>query len=83
MNRPASRRQPDESSGYRGPGAAGKRGGSRLLKGGVEVAGYDVRAEQSLTEIAERLYAAAADAGRGTEDLASVMIALEAMASRN
>ena len=36
-----------------------------------------------LTEIAERLYAVAADAGRGTEDLASVMIALEGLASRS
>ncbi len=34
-----------------------------------------------LTEAAEQLYAAAAGAGRGSEDLASVMTALEALAS--
>lgn len=36
-----------------------------------------------LMEIAERLYAAAADTGRGSEDLASVMTALEGLASRS
>ena len=34
-----------------------------------------------LTEIAERLYAAAAHAGRGSEDLASVMTAVEGLAN--
>ncbi len=34
-----------------------------------------------LTQIAERLYAAAADAGRGSEDLASVMTAVEGLAN--
>ena len=36
-----------------------------------------------LTEVAERLYAAAADAGRGSEDLACVMTALESLANRS
>ena len=36
-----------------------------------------------LTEVAERLYAAAADAGRGSEDLASVMTALEGLSGRS
>ena len=36
-----------------------------------------------LTEVAERLYAAASDAGWGSEDLASVMIAIEALAKQN
>ncbi len=35
-----------------------------------------------LTEVAERLYSAANDAGRGSEDLASVMIALEGLAKQ-
>lgn len=35
-----------------------------------------------LTEVAERLYAAASDAGRESEDLASVMIALEGLAKQ-
>lgn len=34
-----------------------------------------------LTKVAERLYAAAADAGRGSEDLASVMTAVESLAN--
>ena len=34
-----------------------------------------------LTKVAERLYAAAANAGRGSEDLASVITALESLAS--
>ena len=34
-----------------------------------------------LTNVAERLYAAAANAGRGFEDLASVMTTLESLAS--
>lgn len=45
--------------------------------------GRRLNARLPLTEVAERLYAAAADAGRGSEDLASVMTALEATASRN
>ncbi len=36
-----------------------------------------------LTGVAERLYAAAADAGRGSEDLASVMTALQGLASQD
>ena len=36
-----------------------------------------------LTEVAERLYAAAADAGRGSEDLACVMTVLESLTNRS
>ena len=36
-----------------------------------------------LTEVAERLYATAANRGRGTEDLASVMTAVESLANRS
>lgn len=36
-----------------------------------------------LTEVAERLYAGAAAAGRGSEDLASVMTVIEGLASRS
>lgn len=42
-----------------------------------------LKAPLPLTEVAERLYAAAADAGRGSEDLASVMTSVESLASRS
>ena len=45
--------------------------------------GRRLKAPLPLTEVAERLYAAAADAGRGSEDLASVMTAVESLASRS